>query len=104
VSENLSRLTGTDQVSIYPWPMQMEIDLEVEIAVLEFEGNSDGEVSLNTRWRWVRANGSGVQPLRGSSYTESAANRSTEALVAAMSRALASLSRDIASAIPTASP
>jgi len=104
MSENLSRLTGTDQVSVYPWPMQLEIDLKLEIAILEFEGNSDGEVSLDARWRWVRADGSEVQPLQGSSYTEAAENRSTEALVAAMSRALASLSRDVASAIATISP
>jgi uncharacterized lipoprotein YmbA len=82
----------------------MEIDLKIEIAILEFEGNSDGEVTLATRWRWVRTNGSEVQPLQGSSYEESAADRSVEALVAAMSRALASLSRDIASAIAIASP
>jgi uncharacterized lipoprotein YmbA len=99
LSENLARLTGTDQVSVYPWPTQMEIDLKVEIAILEFEGNRDGEVSLAARWRWVHANGSEVRPLQRSSYTEFAADRSTEALVAAMSRALASLSRDIASAI-----
>jgi uncharacterized lipoprotein YmbA len=102
LSENLSRLTGTDQVFVYPWPTQMEIDLKVEIAVLEFEGNSEGEVTLATRWRWVRADGSEVHPLRRSSYAESATDRSTEALVAAMSRALSSLSRDIASV--TASP
>ncbi len=104
LSENLSRLTGTDQVSVYPWPMQLENDLKVEIAFLEFEGNRNGEVTLATRWRWVRANGSEVHPLRASSYTEPAADRSTEALVAAMSRALASLSRDLAAAIATASP
>ncbi|GAG14999.1 unnamed protein product, partial [marine sediment metagenome] len=39
-----------------------------------------------------------------SSYAESAADRSKEEMVAAMSRALASLSRDIASAIAVASP
>jgi uncharacterized lipoprotein YmbA len=104
LSENLASLTGTDQVSVYPWPTQMEIDLKIEIAILEFEGNSDGEVTLATRWRWVRANGSEVQPLQGSSYVESTADPSTEALVAAMSRALASLSRDIAAAIATVSP
>ena len=104
MSENLSRLTGTDQVSVYPWPMQLEIDFKLEIAILEFEGNGDGEVSLDARWRWVRADGSEVQPLQGSSYTEAAKDRSTEALVAAMSRALASLSRDIAVAIAIVSP
>ena len=104
LSENLARLTGTNQVSVYPWPTQMEIDLMVEVAVIRFESDSDGEVSLVARWRLIRANGSEAHPLQGSSYAESAADRSIEALVAAMSRALASLSRDIASAIATASP
>jgi uncharacterized lipoprotein YmbA len=104
LSENLARLTGTDQVSVYPWPTPMEIDLRAEIAVIQFEGDSDGEVSLIARWRLVRPNGSEAHPLQGSSYAASAADGSTEALVAAMSRALASLSRDIASAIAIASP
>jgi uncharacterized lipoprotein YmbA len=99
VSENLARLTGSDQVSVYPWPTQMEIDLMVEIAVIRFEGDADGEVSLVARWRLVRTDGSEVHPLQGSSYADSAGDRSIEALVAAMSRTLASLSRDIASAI-----
>jgi uncharacterized lipoprotein YmbA len=102
LSENLARLIGTDQIYVYPWPTQMEIDLTVEIAVLQFEGDSDGEVSLATRWRLVRSNGAEARPLQGSSYAESASDRSTEALVAAMSRALASLSSDIASAISIA--
>jgi uncharacterized lipoprotein YmbA len=104
LSENLAKLTGTDQVAVYPWPTQLEIDLKVEIAVLEFEGNSDGEVALSARWRWVRADGSEASPLRGSTYAESATDPSIEALVAAMSRALASLSREIASAIPSVAP
>ena len=104
LSENLARLTGTDQIFVYPWPTQMEIDLMVEIAVIRFEGDTNGAVSLVARWRLVRTNGSEAIPLQGSSYAESAADQSTEALVAAMSRALASLSRDIASAIAIAWP
>jgi uncharacterized lipoprotein YmbA len=104
LAENLARLTGTDQVSVYPWPTPMEIDLRVEVAVIQFEGDTDGEVSLVARWRLVWPNGSETHPLQGSSYAESAAGRSTEALVAAMSRTLGSLSRDIASAIAIASP
>jgi uncharacterized lipoprotein YmbA len=104
MSENLARLTGSEQVSGYPWPTQMEIDLVVEIAVIRFEGDADGKVSLVARWRLVRTNGSEVRHLQISKYSDSAADRSIEALVAAMSRTLASLSRDIASAIAIASP
>ncbi len=104
LSENLARLTGTDRVSVYPWPTQIEVDLMVEIAVIRFEGDTDGEVSLFARWRLVRADGSEAFPLQGSSYADSAADRSTEAMVAAMSRTLAAMSRDIAASIATASP
>lgn len=104
VSENLARLTGTDQIFVYPWPTQVNIDLMVEIAVIRFEGDSEGEVSLVARWRLVRSNGSEAHPLQGSSYTELATGQSTEERVAAMSRALGSLSRDIASAIAISSP
>ena len=99
LSENLSRLTGTDQVSVYPWPTQMELDLRVEIAVIRFESDTDGEVSLVARWRLIRGNGSQAHPLQVSTHSETAADRSVEEVVAAMSRALASLSRDIASAV-----
>jgi uncharacterized lipoprotein YmbA len=99
LSENLSRLTGADQVSVYPWPTPMELDLRVEIAVIRFEGDSEGVVSLVARWRLIRENGSQAHPLQVSTHSETAADRSIEAVVAAMSRALASLSRDIASAI-----
>jgi len=104
LSENLAILTGTDQIFIYPWPTQMEIDLMVEIAVIRFEGDTNGAVSLVARWRLLRTNGSEATPLQGSSYVESAADQSTEALVAAMSRALASLSRDVAAAIAITLP
>ncbi len=104
LSENLAILTGTDKIFVYPWPTQMEIDLMVEIAVIRFEGDTNGAVSLVARWRLVRTNGSEALPLQGSSYAESAADQSTETLVAAMSRALGSLSREIASAIAIAAP
>ncbi len=99
LSEDLARLTGTDRVAVYPWPTQLKVDLMVEIAIVRFEGDADGEVSLVARWRLLRSDGSELHSLRASSHTESAADRSTEAVVAAMSRALGALSRDIASAI-----
>jgi uncharacterized lipoprotein YmbA len=103
LSENLARLTGTDQIFVYPWPTQAKTDLMIEIAIIQFEGDADGIVSLVARWRLVRANGSEALPLQGSSYSETTPDRSTEEMVAAMSRALASLSGDIASAIVIAS-
>lgn len=102
LSENLSRLIPTDRVVVYPWPARTEIDLKVEVEVTRFAGQPGGNVALAARWRLAQGNGSEVLPLRLSSYSETIGARSTEALVAAMSRALGSLSRDIASAIADA--
>ncbi len=102
LSENLSRLIPTDRVRLYPWPARTEIDLKVEVEVIRFAGQLGSDVTLAARWRLAQGNGSEVLPLRLSSYSEPIAATSTEALVAAMSRALGSLSRDIASAIADA--
>ncbi len=102
LSENLSRLIPTDRVVVYPWPARTKIDLKVEVEVTRFAGQPGGNVTLAARWRLAQGNGSEVLPRRLSSYSETIAARSTEALVAAMSRALGSLSRDIASAIASA--
>jgi uncharacterized lipoprotein YmbA len=102
LSENLSRLISTDLVVVYPWPARTEIDLKVEVDVIRFAGQPGGDVTLTARWRLAAGNGSEILPLRLSSYQEPIGAGSTEALVAAMSRALGSLSRDIASAILSA--
>lgn len=99
LSEDLARRIGTDRVAVYPWPTQLKVDLMVEISIVRFDADADGEVSLVARWRVLRPDGSELHPLRASSYTETSADHSMEAAVAAMSRALGSLSREIASAI-----
>ena len=100
--ENLSRLIHTDRLVVYPWPKRTEIDLKVEIEVTRFAGQPGGDVVLAARWRLVRGDGAEALPLRLSSYEEPIGAGSTEALVAAMSRALGALSGDIASAIASA--
>jgi hypothetical protein len=102
LSVNLSRLIPTDRVRVYPWPSRTEIDLKVEIEVIRFAGQPSGDVALAARWRLSQGSGSEVLPMRLSSYSEPIGASSSEALVAAMSRALGALSRDIASAIANA--
>jgi uncharacterized lipoprotein YmbA len=102
LSENLSRLIPTDRVVVYPWSARTELDLKVEVEVIRFTGQSDGVVTLAARWRLLQGNGSEVLPMRLSRYEEPIGAGSTEALIAAMSRALGALSRDIASAIESA--
>jgi uncharacterized lipoprotein YmbA len=102
LSENLSRLVPTDRVVVYPWSARTQIDLKVEVEVIHFTGLPNGSVTLAARWRLTRGDGSEILPLQLSSYNESIGVGRTEALVAAMSRALGNLSRDIAAAISSA--
>jgi len=99
LTENLSRLIPTDRVVVYPWPKRTKIDLKIEVEVIRFAGQPGGNVALAARWRLTLGNGAEVLPLRLSRYEEPIGASSTEALVAAMSRSLGALSRDIASAI-----
>jgi hypothetical protein len=102
LSENLSRMVPTDRIVVYPWSARTKIDLKVEVEVIHFSGRPDEAVNLAARWRLARGDGSEILPLQLSSYNESIGAGGTEALVAAMSRALGNLSRDIASAISSA--
>lgn len=67
----------------------------VRLEIVRFEGGPGGEVELQARWS-VAADGESFRPARQASVREPVAAAGYDALVAAMSRALASLSRGIA--------
>jgi hypothetical protein len=104
LTENLSRRVPTDHVFVYPWPKRTSIDLQVPVDVIRFEGQLGGSVSLSARWQLLQPSGAQVRPQRLSHYTEATDGEGTEALVAAMSRALGALSADIAAEIANAAP
>ena len=100
--ENVSRLLGSDQVtalggSVAPGHLQVAID------VTEFVAGDDGQVGLTTYWQILRADGRTVVASRKTHYQEALQDKSTAAVVGAMSRSLAALSRDLAQALANAS-
>lgn len=99
VSENLSVLLTTDQIVDYPWYRSTPVDYAVEIDVLRFERVPAGHAEFASRWT-IRDGDSGrALEARESMIQEPADSMQIEASVAALSRALAELSRDIAAAI-----
>lgn len=97
LAENLSSLVPTDQVTIYPWTSEARIDYEVRVDVSRFEGSLGKDCSLVARWSIVRR--ADKQTTAGrSSHTEPAGD-SYATLVAAQSRLIAALSRDIVAAL-----
>ena len=99
LSQNLAILLQTDWVVPYPWLNSRKPNFQIEIEVLHFEPNAARDVELAARWLVI--DGRNKQPLnlKESRLTRHVNQRSTEASVAALSDAVADLSREIADAV-----
>src|SRR5262249_31625694 len=108
LATNLSNLLATDRVSLFPWQNGAPVDYQVTLDISRFEQDKDGNTVLNAFWSIVNPTDGTVLLMRRSSYTQPAGAvasndaenaRPYDAQAAAMSRDLALLSRDIATAI-----
>jgi len=90
-----------DSNRIYELPMRRRrpLDYQVPIDVLRFDGVLGREVILSVRWTLLSGDGDETLLSRVSRIIEPAAGLSVEAFVAAQSRALAKLAREIADGI-----
>ena len=108
VATNLSNLLATDRVSLYPWKDGAPVDFQVTMDIGRFDQDKDGNAVLNVFWSIINPKDGTVLLMRRSSYSQSAGEpassqsdnpRPFDAQAAAMSRDLALLSNDIATAI-----
>jgi len=97
LQQNLITLLG-GRVILYPWSVGTDVDTRVNVEVLRFEPGTDGGADLAARWTVRDASGRRLV-TRESQVTEPASGGDTEAAVAAMSRALATLSGEIAGSV-----
>jgi uncharacterized lipoprotein YmbA len=77
----------------------VQLDYVVEIDVLRFERDTTGAAELLARWAVRDGRDGEVLEAKETRINEPAGSRTTEASVAALSRALARLSREIAASI-----
>ena len=98
LAENLSAMIPTDAVAVFPWRTPWTVDYRVAVDILRFDGAPGRSVVLHARWRLLDAAGKELL-LRAAVLQESIADLTYAALVAAESRLLAGLSRDIAAEI-----
>ncbi len=96
VRENLSSLLGTDHVFSYPWNSPSGNDYKVAVRIIRLEGIPSGSVVLRAMWSVWRVRGNESIITREAEYKETMTAAGYDAMVAAMSRALANMSRDIA--------
>jgi uncharacterized lipoprotein YmbA len=97
--ENLVSLLGTDSVVPYPWPGSLEVSYQVPVDVYRLDGSPGAKAILDAQWSILGKKGKKVLMVRRSNIIELTDGPSFEALVAAQSRALGKLSREIASAL-----
>jgi uncharacterized protein len=96
--ENLSVLLATDRVFVAPGRRATTVDYQVEVQVTRFDANVGGPAILAARWEIYDDDGKSLVIDR-STFTESVDGEDYGAVATAMSRTVAALSREIASAI-----
>ncbi len=104
LAENLSILLSTDYVFMFPFTQAAPIDYKVAVEVVRFDGELGKSATLIARWTILEGGEQKeLKSVRRSSITEPADSKSYEAMVAALSRTVEDLSREIAETIKTLS-
>jgi uncharacterized lipoprotein YmbA len=99
IVENLVALLGTNRVIRLPQRVTMPLDYQAAIQVIRLDAGADGAARLEARWTIVGRDDNKNRVTRTSAYTEAIGGENADALVAAQSRLLSQLSKEIAEAI-----
>jgi len=99
LAENLSIMLPTDRTVTHPWSRSTVLDYQVIVNVMRFDADAGGTVILTVGWELIRTSDTTVIKRNKATYTEAAGSTDYPAVVAAQSRAVERLSRDIAAAI-----
>lgn len=102
LGENLSQLLATDRIAIFPWTGAPQIDYRVTVEVTRFDGAPGTAVQLDTRWTLIQEKDQKSVTEKKSVITIPVEGQDFGGLVAAQSKAVAGLSREIAAAIKAA--
>ncbi len=97
--ENLSMLLPSSRVFADPANLANDPDFRVQVNVIAFGSDPSGDVILSTSWA-IRDTDRAPVKLVKKRYSTARQGDDMLALVAAMSRAIEQLSRDIADALP----
>lgn len=98
LSDNLSRLLGTQQVVTFPWYNPGQIDYAVQVNVMRFETDPKGKPELQAQWS-IRDAHSGKVLIARESDVAGPAEAAGPSPSAGLSQVLGSLSQEIASQI-----
>ena len=97
--QNLSALTGSNRILVYPWPNNAKFDYQIAVEVLRFEKSASGDCQLTARWAIKDGRTQNDLIVRESQFTHPASAAETAAAVAALSATLGDLSQEIATSL-----
>ena len=99
LADNISILLGTNRVAVYPWGDRFDPTYRIGLDVEQFEGRLGEYVQLDVTWTVTGREAGETLLVKKTKTRAPVATEDYEALVAAKSRALATLSRKIADEI-----
>jgi len=99
LAENLTILLDSEQIIIFPFLKEALFDYQVTVEVTRFDGNFEEGAQMRTSWTIWGPKRRQVLLKKYSRFSEPVSGDDIEALVAAKSRTIADLSKEIAEAI-----
>ena len=99
VAENFSVLLSTSRVYMIQGAQSTDVQYQVKIKLTRFEGTPGGNVEMKAHWSIYSGHNRELIMKHSSSYIEETGGESYSALVAAESRAIGNMSREIADAL-----
>ena len=95
LAKNISMLLPRDRVAVYPWTDQFSPTYSIQLIVDQFDGRFGGSVVLNVTWSVWNQNDANQAIFKHTRIKEPISAENYDALVAAQSRAIGTLSRTI---------
>jgi len=100
LAKNISMLLPADRVAAYPWTDRFSPTYRIPLTVEQFDGRFGENVVLNVTWSvWNQKDANEPVLMKHTRIKEPVSAADYDALVAAQSRAISTLSRDIADEI-----
>ena len=101
LADNLALLVPTQRIVVYPWRSGTPFKYQVTVEVSGFAVRPGGEASLIARWAIYTKRGERVLMSWRSKFGQRVTSPGFEASAAALSKLVAELSQDIATAVKT---
>lgn len=93
---NLSRLLPAERFAIFPFKCPSPVDYQISVEIVQMDGNLGGDVHLTAQWSILKSKESNILVTRKSRFKASKLPSDYGELVAAQSRLVEALSREIA--------